>query len=118
MLRVVLTLLLNSLSLIIVSYLFEDFHLNGFGTALLASFILSILNLLVRPVLIVLTLPLTAFTFGLFLFVMNAITLMMTQALIGQNFVIDGFGTAIIAAIILALLNLILNKLIRDRVTS
>ncbi|MCM3226477.1 phage holin family protein [Terribacillus saccharophilus] len=118
MLRWILTLLLNSVSLIIVSYIFDSFYLEGFGTAILASFILSVLNLLVRPVLIVLTLPLTALTFGLFLFVVNAVTLMITQGLIGENFVIEGFGTAIIAAIILALLNLILNWLIRDRITS
>lgn len=118
MLRWILTLLLNSVSLIIVSHLFDSFYLEGFGTAILASFILSVLNLLVRPVLIVLTLPLTALTFGLFLFVVNAVTLMITQGLIGENFIIDGFGTAIIAAIILALLNLILNWLIRDRITN
>lgn len=118
MLRWILTLLLNSVSLIIVSYIFDSFYLEGFGTAILASFILSVLNLLVRPVLIVLTLPLTALTFGLFLFVVNAVTLMITQGLIGENFVIEGFGTAIIAAIILALLNLILNWLIRDRITN
>ncbi|PAD22793.1 phage holin family protein [Terribacillus saccharophilus] len=118
MLRWILTLLLNSVSLIIVSYIFDSFYLEGFGTAILASFILSVLNLLVRPVLIFLTLPLTALTFGLFLFVINAITLMITQGLIGKNFIIEGFGTAIIAAIILALLNLILNWLIRDRITS
>ncbi|PAD35934.1 MULTISPECIES: phage holin family protein [Terribacillus] len=118
MLRWILTLLLNSVSLIIVSYIFDSFYLEGFGTAILASFILSVLNLLVRPVLIFLTLPLTALTFGLFLFVINAVTLMITQGLIGENFIIEGFGTAIIAAIILALLNLILNWLIRDRITS
>lgn len=118
MLRWILTLLLNSVSLIIVSYIFDSFYLEGFGTAILASFILSVLNLLVRPVLIVLTLPLTALTLGLFLFVINAVTLMITQGLIGENFIIEGFGTAIIAAIILALLNLILNWLIRDRITS
>ncbi|MFP7255405.1 phage holin family protein [Terribacillus goriensis] len=118
MLRWILTLLLNSVSLVIVSYIFDSFYLEGFGTAILASFILSVLNLLVRPVLIVLTLPLTALTFGLFLFVINAVTLMITQGLIGETFIIVGFGTAIIAAIILALLNLILNWLIRDRITS
>ncbi|PAE09086.1 hypothetical protein CHI12_01980 [Terribacillus saccharophilus] len=118
MLRWILTLLLNSVSLIIVSYIFDSFYLEGFGTAILASFILSVLNLLVRPVLIFLTLPLTALTFGLFLFVINAVTLMITQGLIGENFIIEGFGTAIIAAIILALLNLILNWLIRDRITG
>lgn len=107
---------LNAVALIAVAQLFESFHLDGFGTAILASFILSILNVIVKPILILFTLPITFFTMGLFLFVINAITLMITQAIIGSSFVIDGFGIAIVAAIIISILNLVLNKLVRDTV--
>lgn len=102
----------------VVAQLFNSFQLEGFGTAILAAFILSILNVIVKPILIVLTLPLTVLTLGLFLFVINAITLMITQAVIGETFIIDGFGTALVAAIILSILNLILNKLVKDPLTS
>lgn len=111
------SLLLNALALTLVSQLFDAFYLEGVGTALLASAILSILNFIVKPILVVLTLPITIVSLGLFLFVINAITLMITQSLIGNSFVIDGFGVAIIAAIVLALINLILNRLIKDRIT-
>ena len=107
---------LNAIALIVVAQLFESFHLEGFGTAILASIILALLNIFVKPILIILTLPITFVTLGLFLFVVNAITLMIAQGLIGSSFVIDGFGMAIIAAIIIAILNVILNRLAGDTV--
>ncbi|QTN00356.1 hypothetical protein ERJ70_14240 [Sediminibacillus dalangtanensis] len=114
--RWLLSILLNAVALIVVDQLFANFYLEGFGTALLASLILSILNVIIKPLLIIFTLPITFLTLGLFLFVINAITLMITQGLLGNSFVIDGFGLAILAAIILSLLNLLLNRLIRDTV--
>ncbi|MBM7573537.1 phage holin family protein [Aquibacillus albus] len=114
--RGLLTLVLNAVALIVVAQLFDSFYLDGFGTALLASLILAVLNVIVRPLLVILTLPITVLSLGLFLFVINAITLMITQALIGNAFVITGFGTAILAAIILSILQLILNRLIKDTI--
>ncbi|MTW86354.1 hypothetical protein F3157_11900 [Virgibacillus dakarensis] len=113
-LRWFLSIFLNAVALIAVAQLFDSFHLEGFGTALLASFILSILNVIVKPILIVLTLPITVFSLGLFLFVINAITLMITQGVMDSSFVINGFGTAIIASIVISILNLLLNQLVKD----
>lgn len=116
LMRWLISIFLNAVALIAVAQLFDSFHLDGFGTAFLASFILSILNVIVKPILVIFTLPITFFTLGLFLFVINAITLMITQAVMGSSFVIDGFGIAIVAAIIISILNLILNKLVRDTI--
>lgn len=113
-LRWFLSLFLNAIALIAVAQLFDSFHLEGFGTALIASIILSILNIVVKPILIIFTLPITVVTFGLFLFVINAITLMITQGIIDDSFVIDGFGTALIASIIISILNILLNQLVKD----
>ncbi|MDC3416153.1 phage holin family protein [Aquibacillus salsiterrae] len=111
-----LSILLNAVALIVVDQLFASFYLEGFGTALLASVILSVLNIFVKPLLVVLTLPITIVSFGLFLFVINAITLMITQVLLGSSFVISGFAMAIGAAVILSILNLILQRLIKDTI--
>ncbi|MFD1173723.1 phage holin family protein [Oceanobacillus picturae] len=116
--RWILSIVLNAVALIVVSQLFDSFQLEGFGAAVLASFILSILNVIIKPILIILTLPITVLSLGLFLFVINAITLMIAQGLMGSNFIIGGFGTALIAAVILAILNLLLNSLIKDSVKS
>ncbi|UJL45315.1 phage holin family protein [Virgibacillus sp. NKC19-16] len=116
LLRWIVSIVLNAVALIAVAQLFDSFQLEGFGTALLASFILSILNAIVKPILVILTLPITVFTLGLFLFVINAITLMITQALMDASFVIEGFGTAIIASILISIINLLLNSLVKDTV--
>jgi len=113
-LRWFLSILLNAIALIAVAQIFDSFHLESFGTAILASFILSILNTFLKPLLVLLTLPITVLSLGFFLFVINAITLMITQSIIGSAFDIDGFGVAIIAAIVISVLNLLLNQLVRD----
>src|SRR5699024_4309611 len=114
--RWILSIILNAVALIIVAELFDSFHLEGFGTAVLASIILGILNVIVRPILIILTLSITILSLGLFLFISNAITLMITQAVMDSSFVIDSFGMAIIASIIISLINLVLNRVVKDTV--
>lgn len=116
LLRWFVSLFLNSIALIVVAYLFESFHVESFGTALLASVILAILNVIVKPILVLLTLPITFVTLGFFLFVINAITLMITQSMLGSDFVIDGFGMAIVAAIIIAVINVVLNRFVGNKV--
>ena len=112
--RFLITLALNTVALLIVNEIFSSFHIDGLGTAILASGILAILNVLLKPILIILTLPITLLTFGLFLLVINAITLMVTQALMGSSFVIDGFGTAFVASIFISIITLVLGKLIKN----
>lgn len=113
-LRWFLSIILNAVALIAVAQIFDSFHLESFGAAILASFILSILNTLLKPILVLLTLPITVLSLGFFLFVINAITLMITQSVMGPSFAIDSFGIAIIAAIVIAVLNLLLNQLVKD----
>ncbi len=115
LMRMFLSIFFNAIALFIVAQLFTSFHIDSFGTAILASIILAILNIFVKPILIILTLPFTILTFGFFLFVVNAITLMLAQSLFGSSFVIDGFGVAIVAAIIISLINMILQKMTDDR---
>ncbi|UOQ48265.1 phage holin family protein [Gracilibacillus caseinilyticus] len=112
--RWILSLVFNALALMLIDYLFDSFTIDGFAIALLASVILAVLNAIVRPILVVLTLPITIVTLGLFLFVINAITLWFTQALLGDNFVIDGFAMALIAAILFSIMNFFINKIVKD----
>ncbi|MCH1625800.1 phage holin family protein [Ferdinandcohnia quinoae] len=106
------SIIVNSIILIVVAGYVDTFHLEGIGAAVIASIILSVLNVIVKPILIIFTLPVTVLTLGLFLFVINAITLMLTQSLMGDSFVIEGFGTAILAAVIISILNLLIQKVI------
>ncbi|MCH3051666.1 phage holin family protein, partial [Listeria monocytogenes] len=99
--RWIIGVIINSVLFVALSGFFTSFHVDGFTTALLASFILAILNMLIRPILLLLTLPINIFTLGLFTFVVNAIMLEMTTFFIGDSFQIDGFGTALILAAIM-----------------
>ncbi|MBN6885336.1 putative membrane protein [Cytobacillus horneckiae] len=105
--------LINAILFMAIAGFFEEsFYLSGFGAALGASFILSILNILVRPILIILTLPITVLSLGLFLFVINAVTLLITDGLMGSSFEIAGFGTAILVSILMSIANVIIQKVV------
>jgi putative membrane protein len=109
--RWILGIVINAILFMALAGYFEDeIYLSGFGAALGASFVLSILNILVRPILILLTLPVTVLSLGLFLFVINAITLMLTDSLMGSSFQIEGFGMALLTAIIMSAANLIIQN--------
>ncbi len=84
-----------------------------FQTALLAGLILSILNVLVKPLLIIFTLPITILSLGLFLFVINAGVLMLTANFL-EGFTIDGFGAAILASILISIITMVLNSAVRS----
>ena len=84
--------------------LVEGIHIDGWGAALLGALLLGLANALVRPVMILLTLPFTVVTFGLFLLVVNGITLRVAASLT-PGAKIDGCGAAIIGSILLSVLN-------------
>lgn len=113
--RWIISIILNAITLLIVAQIFDSFHIEDISTALLASVILAILNFIVRPILVFFTLPITYLTLGLFMFVINAITLMITQSFFDETFEIDGFGTAIIASVVIAIINTLLNRMVKTK---
>src|SRR6187402_831370 len=92
-------LVLNALAIAIAAWFVPGLHLQGPGTALFAGLIFGVVNVLVKPLLILLTLPLTLVTLGLFLFVVNALCLGATAALV-PGFEIFGFWSAVGGALI------------------
>jgi putative membrane protein len=112
--RWILSILINSLVLIVVSGFLtpSQFYIKNITTAIIASIILSILNVIVKPLLILITLPITVLTFGLFLIVINAVTLLIVDQLMGAAFEISSFGVALLAAVFISLLNLLIDKVI------
>ncbi len=96
----------------VVAGYFPGFYLESVTAAIVASVLLSIINFIVKPILVILTLPVTVLTFGLFLFIINALTLMMTASLMGNAFQISSFGMAILAAIIISLLNTLIHNFV------
>jgi putative membrane protein len=106
MLNLILYFVVMSAAMLGISKLLPGFQVTGWGPALLATFVLGIVNVIVKPVLFVLTLPFTILTLGLFLFVINAICLWLTAVLV-PGFRIQGFGTTLLASILLAVVSLL-----------
>lgn len=109
--RWVASVLINAiLFLAIAGFMSESFYIDGIVTAISASAILSILNVLVRPILILLTLPLTIISLGSFIFIVNAITLQLVSLIMGDSFGFSSFWAALGVTVLLSLSNLIINS--------
>lgn len=108
MIKFIVSLVLNAFVLLLIAYLFDGVNITGYGAAFIASFILAILNVTIRPILIVLTLPATILTLGLFLLVINGITLYLASWFMGDSFTISSFGLALLASIILTIFQTLL----------
>ena len=105
--RLLLRWLLSAAALLVVTYLYSGVQVSSFTSALIAAAVIGLLNMIVRPVLVVLTLPVTIVTFGLFLFVINALMFWAASGLLG-GFVVKGFVAALIGSLIYSLLRLII----------
>lgn len=104
--------LINALALYLTAVLLPGMQFRGLGATLLAAAVLGIVNAVIRPLLLLLTLPLNIVTLGLFTFVINALMLLLTSAVV-PGFTISGFGSAIVGAIVLTIISFILSHLIR-----
>ena len=105
--RIILKWLLSAVALLAVAYLYKGVQVNSFGSALIAAAVIGLLNMVVRPVLVVLTLPVTIVTLGLFLFVINALLFWAASGLL-SGFQVSGFVAALIGSLIYSLLGLII----------
>jgi putative membrane protein len=112
--RLLVHLLVSALLLWLVSQFVSGIYIHGFGSAVAAAIVLGIVNFLVRPILVVITLPITIITLGLFLIVINALMLLLTSALV-PGFHVAGFGAAIIGGLLLGLFNLAASALLNRR---
>ena len=102
--------LLNTLALFIVVTIVPGFHYNSITTLAIAALVLGLLNAIVRPILFVLTLPITVITLGLFLLILNAIMVELTAWLV-PGFRIDSFVAAIIGAVVLTIVSWITSRI-------
>lgn len=106
--RLLLKWLLHALALLAVTYLYSGVQVSSFTSALIAAAVIGLLNMIVRPVLVVLTLPVTVVTLGLFLFVINALMFWAASGLL-NGFVVAGFVAALIGSLIYSLLGVVID---------
>lgn len=98
--------LLNAAALMLVAYLYPGVTVDSFVAALVAALVLGLVNAVVRPLLVILTLPVTLLTLGLFLFVINALLFWLVAEVVG-GFHVDGFGAALLGSILFSLITLV-----------
>lgn len=91
------------------SYLLPGIHVTNFTQALVTALVLGIINAVIKPILLILTLPITLITLGLFTIIINAVLILLTDAIV-PGFSADSFLWAIILAIFLALVNTLLHR--------
>lgn len=101
--------LLSAAALLFVAYVYNGVTVQSFGAALLAAFVIGLLNTVVRPVLLVLTLPVTVLTLGLFLFVLNAL-MFWAAASVLDGFQVRGFVAALVGSLLYSVLGLVIES--------
>ena len=100
--------LLLAAALLLVAYLYPGVSVTSFGAALIAALVLGLLNTIVRPLLVLLTLPVTVLTLGLFLFVINAL-MFWAAASVLAGFNVAGFSAALIGSLIYSLCGMVID---------
>jgi len=98
---------INAIIFLVAAQILPGLHVESFWAALWVAIILTVVGIFVKPVLVLLTLPATVLTFGLFLFVINAITILITSSVV-SGFTVDGFSSALALALIMAVVRSII----------
>jgi putative membrane protein len=109
--RLLLTWLINAAALMALPYLMNSVTVTNIGSALVAALVLGLVNTLIRPVLVVLTLPVTLLSLGLFILVINALLFWLVSHLVA-GFHVTGFGSAFLAAILYSVISWALSTLL------
>ena len=111
MIRLLIVWLINAVALIAVAYLMPGIAVSSFGAALVAALVLGLVNAFVRPILVLLTLPVTILTLGLFIFVLNGLLFWMVGSWL-QGFEVAGFWSAVFGAIVFSIISWALSALV------
>lgn len=110
MIRLVIRWVLFALALLFTAWIVPGISFASFQTALLAAFVMGLVNIFIRPIILIFTLPLNLLTLGLFTFVINALMLWLVAKIV-IGFTITGFLAALLGSIVLSVISLFINKM-------
>ena len=111
--KLIIRILLSAIAVVVLSKILPNVSVDSYGTAIIVAIVLGLLNFIVKPILVILTLPVTIVTLGLFLLVINAIIILLASNFI-SGFAVDGVLWAIIFSLLLSLLQSILFSILKD----
>ncbi len=112
--KLIFRLLVNALAILAVAYFVPGVMVASFTTALIVALVLGLLNVIIKPILLILTLPITILTLGLFTLVINALLFWFASTFI-SGFSVSGFGPAFFGALIVSAVNFFAHRLIADK---
>ncbi|MNE28581.1 Membrane protein of unknown function [compost metagenome] len=112
--KLLIRILLTAGLVLLVSNFMPGVHVDGFTTSIIVALVLGLLNIFIKPIMVLLTLPFTIVTFGLFLLVINALIILLCTKIVG-GFVVDSFWTALLFSVILSISQSILYGIIGDK---
>ena len=111
--KLIVRVLVTSILVLLISHFMKGVHVASFTTALFVAIVLGLLNIFVKPILVLFTLPITFFTLGLFLLVINGLIIILCSNIVG-GFAVDSFFTALLFSIILSVSQSLTNLFIGD----
>ncbi|MGM9424813.1 phage holin family protein [Hydrogenophaga sp. MI9] len=111
--KTILTWLLAACALLLVAYLYPGVQVQNFTSALIAAFVIGLFNMVLRPILVILTLPVTIITLGLFLFVINALLFWAAASML-DGFHVNGFGAALLGSLIYSAIMLMVDAAVKS----
>lgn len=112
--KLVFRILVTAALVLFIAHFMPGVHVAGFTTSIIVAFVLGLLNIFIKPIMVLLTLPFTIVTFGLFLLVINALIILLCTKIVG-GFSVDSFWTALLFSIILSLFQSIMNGIIGNK---
>ena len=107
--KLILKWLLSAAALLCVAYVYNGVEVRDFTAALVAAFVIGLFNVVLRPVLVVLTLPVTVITLGLFLFIINALMFWAASGVL-TGFHVTGFGAALVGSLLYSVLGIVIES--------
>jgi len=111
--KLIIKLLLNAIAVFALAHILNGVSVDGYVTAILVAITLSILNLIVKPLLVIFTLPITIMTLGLFMFVINACIILLADKFI-DGFAVSGFWIAMLFSVLLCILQSLLHSFLKE----
>src|SRR3954469_18254983 len=112
--RLLVVWLINAVALLALPYIFPSIHVDSFMAALIAALVLGLINTLIRPLLVLLTFPVTLLTLGLFIFIINGLLFWAVGSFV-EGFRVDGFWAGVLGAIVYSLISWALSSLVMPR---
>ncbi len=109
--RILVNWLVTTLAILIAAYLLPGVAIRGLAAAIIAALVLGLINAIIKPVLVVLTLPLTILTLGLFIFVLNALLVLLTSAIV-PGFYVRNFWWALLFSLVFSIVSFVLHRIV------